>query len=185
MWYPDDTLIASQGRVDALLTVGQKVKILSRSTVKKLLSLSIYIIFKFWHWPVRENLVKTKFEVFAIKQRHIMQTLCLSSPVRRVWNSWADLSVPFTEFKHKSLYFIDRRVRSRCLRKFMVTDSRESNALFSSLELLALAHEGKEQSYKGECSGVGDSLTELVRASAVMGVILHQTGWVSGRKQHL
>lgn len=36
MWYPDDTLIASQGRVDVLLTVGQKVKILSQSAVKKL-----------------------------------------------------------------------------------------------------------------------------------------------------
>lgn len=36
MWYPDDTLTASQGRVDALLTVGQKVKILSQSAAKKL-----------------------------------------------------------------------------------------------------------------------------------------------------
>lgn len=44
--------------------------------------------------------------------------------------------------------------------------------MFSSLELLALAHEGKEQFYKGECAEVGDSLTELVRASAMMGLIL-------------
>lgn len=57
------------------------------------------------------------------------------------------------------------------MRKFIVTESRESNALFSSLELLALAHEGKVQSYKRGCAEVGASLTELVRASAVMGMI--------------
>lgn len=36
MWYPDDTLTASPELVDALLIVGQKVKILSQSAGKKL-----------------------------------------------------------------------------------------------------------------------------------------------------
>lgn len=67
----------------------------------------------------------------------------------------------------------------------MVTESSESEALlFSSLELLAPPRVGKEQPCKGESAGGEGSLTELVRASAVMGTMLHQGGRVSGRNQH-
>lgn len=127
-------------------------------------------------------MVETKFGVLAIKQAHD------ANPPFFHQSSQEDLrlfSVAFTELKHKTLDFSHRRVRSRCLRKFMVTESRESDTFLTSLEMLSLAHEGKEQSYKGECAGVGDSLTELVRASAVMGMILHRSGRVSGRNQHL
>lgn len=100
----------------------------------------------------------------------------------------AGFSVALIKFKHKHLDFNDSRVWPRCLRgarSLMVAESSESKALFSSLELLAPPCTGKEQPCKGECAGVEDSLTELVRASTVTRTMLHQGGGVCRTNLHL
>lgn len=112
-----------------------------------------------------------------------------------VWSGWfksleqaAGFSVALIKFKHKNLNFNDSRVWPRCLRgarSLTVTESSESKALFSSLELLAPLRTGKEQLCKGECAGVEGSLTELVRTSTVTRTMFHQGGRVYGTNLHL
>lgn len=84
MWYLDDTLTASHELVDALLTVGQKVKILSQSAGKKLPVSPLcghLHNFQVWRMACWGKLGSIKIWGFSDEEALPLST----SMVRRVW----------------------------------------------------------------------------------------------------